>query len=503
MSDNLLVIICKTFDTHYSVVSIQSFSLDKHNIMTSINLAVISAEDLALHLLRDRFDGSELSTTQFLLESISALPNAESISEQLLLHASDAVAADEEEESNAMVEQSNEDANSSCTSSLGDSLLLEAESVEIMCIQPRSKFNVSFFEKGMQFQDRKDDSITILSKMIQYVVFFPKPEDCRIKGKKSVSDIVLLVLRGDVAYKNKKILQVCLQLPLESPSWKNDDLSRAKDATALWMQLLVASLDFSIDAVTRVYNPTTNINNKNNKNAFSSHTDHATSTTVSGMPFVSCYYGVNDGVLFPLSTGLLFFKPPLFLHRSTLHSIDCTTGSNRYLTLSVVVTNNNESTSDDEMTMEFTNIHKQEQDVLHQYIHNTLIPAMQRDIDKDVKNATAKRAQEDDERLEEGAALAAIAETNGTAHVKNHKKRKASAEAAIAYQRIPTHQDVEVESDDDDEDYTLKEDDDDDDKKYDGSDTDDGEEESDNRSDNDVVEEDCDAHATESEEDDD
>jgi hypothetical protein len=41
---------------------------------------------------------------------------------------------------------------------------------------------------------------------------------------------------------------------------------------------------------------------------FQSHETPDQSTTTGGMPFVNCYHGVQDGILYPLEEGLLFYK---------------------------------------------------------------------------------------------------------------------------------------------------------------------------------------------------
>ena len=41
---------------------------------------------------------------------------------------------------------------------------------------------------------------------------------------------------------------------------------------------------------------------------FQSEGEQGTASTTEGMPYVGCYYGFNDGALFPLKEGLLFFK---------------------------------------------------------------------------------------------------------------------------------------------------------------------------------------------------
>jgi Histone chaperone Rttp106-like len=476
----------KDSTTSSPVAVSQQYASSSSSSSVSIDLAVVSAEDLALHLLHHRFEGNELATTQFLLESVSSLPNAQATSD-LLLQAADE--ADEKAEDVIVVNDTN-----NTSSALGDSLL-NSDSVEVSCIQPRSKFDVSFCEQGLLFKDRKEESFTIAAAAdIQHVVVFPKPEDCRSsKGsKKSFSDIVLLVFNNNnngessVSYKSKKLKQVCLQLPIGYPEWKDTDGKDHRDddnggTTAAWMRVLEQCLGFAVENMTRVYNPVVATNNGSSNNVFCSHRDDSTSTTVSGMPFVSCYHGVNDGVLFPLASGLLFFKPPSFLHRSTLHSIDCT-GSNRYVTFTVVTT---DDTNHTQATMEFTNIHKQEQDVLRKYIHGTLIPAMQQDVDDAGKDGD----DDDDERDEQ---LIPAANSN------KRQKRKASVEAATVNKRIQQQllPDGESDEEEDDEDYGVgaaSDEDDDDDESSDNTDEDDDPNENGDEHDGD------DAQATETE----
>jgi hypothetical protein len=150
----------------------------------------------------------------------------------------------------------------------------------------------------------------------------------------------------------------------------------ASDPTDAWGQLLHKALGGKLAQVLSA--------NKNN-HAFKSYQQPNTSTTTAGMPFVSCYLGVNDGVLYPLEEGLLFYKPPRFLPRSDLHSIACGRGggggdsSSRYVDMVVKCSGNNDDQEEQLETVEFTNIQREENSVLNSYIHDTLIPAMTRD----------------------------------------------------------------------------------------------------------------------------
>ena len=154
------------------------------------------------------------------------------------------------------------------------------------------------------------------------MIFFPKPEDCNkiSKTKKASSaDLVLLRFGRAVSFQNKSITQMCLQLPWDktqgamSPTLCEGaaDLD-CDDSTEAWKRVLIKSLgsDTETMVVARANNPSsgTAISSITHSFRFSSFSDPNSSSTTSGMPFVKCYHGVNDGVLYPLQEGLLFFK---------------------------------------------------------------------------------------------------------------------------------------------------------------------------------------------------
>ena len=139
------------------------------------------------------------------------------------------------------------------------------------------------------------------------------------------------------------------------------------------------------------------------------------SSTTEGLPYVGCYKGFNDGALFPLREGLLFFKPPLFVHRSKLVSISCGRGSglgggsSRYVDMIATLDDDDSDDDDDdvetnksatktkkkkkkkkkkETILEFTNINHDELPGLNDYIHKVLIPAMKSDCDNVVDDVT-------------------------------------------------------------------------------------------------------------------
>lgn len=141
---------------------------------------------------------------------------------------------------------------------------------------------------------------------VTHILLFPKPEDFKVAGnskKPPTSDLVLMRLEPPVIFQNKPVSQICIQLPWEKtqgPLGPPSNVETSEDATDSWSQLLTQCLG-SQAVVSRVVR-------QKGANSFSSFQLPGTSTTTAGMPFVRCYHGVQDGVLYPLEEGLLFFK---------------------------------------------------------------------------------------------------------------------------------------------------------------------------------------------------
>lgn len=229
---------------------------------------------------------------------------------------------------------------------------------------------------------------------VQSVILFPKPEDCgktaavaakKKKKKKSVikipGDMVLIAFtsKAKILFKKKVLQSVCFQLPEHEES--SSSSSSSEDTGTFeeqWATLLNKSL--SLDgSLVRVYNPNKKEERLEDRFVFCSDVgDSNTSSTSAGMPFVKCYSGYNDGALYPLEEGILFFKPSQFIHRQDLKSIACGrgAGSSRYVDLKAIL-DDGENTA-----CEFTNIEREELKVLNYWIHSVLIKAMQKDADE-------------------------------------------------------------------------------------------------------------------------
>jgi Histone chaperone Rttp106-like len=331
-------------------------------------------------LLSGRFDGDEMAVTTFLLETVSSLPNARAISDQLVRESStpsaivpascsSLLSSPASSNNLAKEEEEEERASASVGGELGARIHPDTGPLGASLSNPRGRFDVEWYENGMAFAEAKDPTsrIAVARGTVRHLVVFSKPEDLlrskhrNLSGrakKDSVASVgiksmMLLVFQHDSEffYKKKRIQQVCLQLPGEV----GDEAS--------FVDCAIGRLGLDGPSqVVRVQGDRT----------FRSHSATGTSTTTSGMPFVNCYHGVNDGVVFPLSHGLLFVKPPLFVPLESIHSVAVgsrNSSGGRYVDLQVAVRAAGADDDGDETTsIEFTNIHKDEAPGLHRYI---------------------------------------------------------------------------------------------------------------------------------------
>jgi hypothetical protein len=193
---------------------------------------------------------------------------------------------------------------------MGD--ILTTSPSEISLVTPRAgKFQLAVHQKGLVAIKSNNEAIQMVIPQgcVTHILFFPKPEDFKVTGgnnskKPPTSDLVLMCLEPPVIFQNKPVSQICIQLPWEKTQGAlgpSNETSLTEDATSSWLQLLTQSLGSSQTVVSRVVR-------QKGGNSFSSFQMADTSTTTAGMPFVKCYHGVQDGVLYPLEEGLLFFK---------------------------------------------------------------------------------------------------------------------------------------------------------------------------------------------------
>lgn len=258
---------------------------------------------LSSYLLHHRFDGDATATANFLLDATSTLPNAESLSAQKLLGST--TTNEEDEKINGVTTAVSAD--TTTTTAFADFGNALAPECAVSMTQPRGKFTMTIHENGIQFVNAKNQVVSILPGAVEYLVMFPKPEDCRATTMSKPSgggDMVLLTTFANddsvVSFNDKALRQVCFQMAREPPS-------HADETT--WLDLLWSSLSLDKHQVAIVANPKFKTTRPSNGvYSFQSHDEGTTSSTTAGMPYVQCYHGVKDGVLFPMEQGLLFFK---------------------------------------------------------------------------------------------------------------------------------------------------------------------------------------------------
>ncbi|GAX17775.1 hypothetical protein FisN_24Hh158 [Fistulifera solaris] len=371
--------------------------METTNESSTINWMTCTPEELQSWLLQYRFPNEPSAALAFLQQTMALLKH----------HSSQPVTPES-------------------TPDLGVALLKNSDNqLEVSLTTPRVKAAWVCYEHGMRFTDKKGESMVV--RHIKHMVVFPKPEDCN--KNKNVTDMVLLIPNDPVTYKSKPQTQICFPLPAVTPDCDNDEDSDGLDPTDQWIAVLCRSCHYGVAKVARVLNPAIETTTAFWRYQFQSHQDEATSTTTGGMPFVKCYYGVQDGALYPLLEGLLFFKPPLFIPRSEMESIGCGRDGGRYVDLQVTVAG---------QQVDFTNIQRAEINELRDYIHQKLIPAMQKDVSESPMKPTVS------------AESVSVEEDEGASENRPRKRRKASLEAE-AVNRQAVGAQLDEDDDDDDE----------------------------------------------------
>lgn len=251
---------------------------------SSLDLATCTSSALAKYLIEERF-GSSQEPSKAALAFLQAATQT--------LQKADTAAASP---NNNNVE-------------LGDALL--ATPLETSLMTPRAgKCQIMLHPNGLCATSVKDPNLQLIlpQDSVSHVVLFAKPEDCKTiqnntkggKIKHPNAHLVLLRVDPPINFQNKQISQVCFALShnkTDGPTGPNHECGWI-EATAAWKNLLQQS--FRKAVVAQVH--------PESSSPFLSHQIPDQSTTTGGMPFVKCYHGVQDGVLYPLQEGLLFYK---------------------------------------------------------------------------------------------------------------------------------------------------------------------------------------------------
>lgn len=387
------------------------------------------------------------------------------------------------------------------------------EELEVSASSPRCKLKLCFHESGIVFSSPKDERITLQPTDVQHVIVFPKREDCPQPPKTNKegnfiiipgSYVLIILTPGSVEFRNKKMEQICFQLPQH----KSEPISNGENMTAqqltkvcidMFEQILVETIESCLhlhNRIYRIYNPKYHNTEMLDTYVFRSDDGGAEKTIMNGaMPYIKCYSGVNDGVLYPMEQGLLFFKPPTFIHRSKLHSIAVGRGGgSRYVDIHA-------STDDGKTQIEFTNIDREEMHVLNSYIHDTLVKAMAQDVAKadDMVNGgevTEVKVDPEDRQEEE--------ESEAKGENRRKRPRRAASELSqkVTRKELKTNEEIDNDEEDDSDEYHAEERDD---ESEDDDDSDDSDEEMEEDESDSEIEETKDDKSgdTESEDDDD
>ncbi len=288
------------------------------------------------------FHKNTIDVASFLLNCTAALPNAEEISAQLVGGANDedeqsgnvTLITEDKTENGNEYNPENSDAkilqniiNSSVLPGFADQE--QAMEIEVSCISPRGKLLITVYKDGVILTNpkkREEEQIPLSPKNVDKMIFFRKPEDytkadqLKSRGKSLPGHMVLICLSsnektdnspngvGGITFRNKRLNQICFQLPPYSSTSSTD--SRQFTEEDWWNALNVSIVKGRKIDVIRVLSKidAPNYSTSSTRNYAFKSAEGGEKTTTEGMPFVGCYNNLNDGALFPLPEGLLFFK---------------------------------------------------------------------------------------------------------------------------------------------------------------------------------------------------
>jgi hypothetical protein len=179
-------------------------------------------------------------------------------------------------------------------------------------IEPRGKFEASLNEAGL-YLTGNSGACVVNWHQISHIVLLPNPTPSKKEGEK----YLFLILSTPVTFKTKKQTILCWSLPNGGPT----------------LQAQYGPVHFTGKASEVVSGLT---------EALYSHPicrpNRARFQTSTGQSFLRCFKGVQEGTLFPLEQGILFFKPCVFIPSDQVASIAAGRGGSaltRYIDLKV------------------------------------------------------------------------------------------------------------------------------------------------------------------------
>ena len=285
-----------------------------------MDLLTCSAKDLHSYLLTNRFDNDEEKTNAFLLETIP-------------LSSISALQKSVETINNVLSETKNK---IRMESHLADELGDQEDHISTLEVQsriaPRGKFMMNTHTKGLSLfrefpNPEKNIHLILLRENIRYLILFPKPDDCR-QNKKIVSEMALFVLKEPIPiligqyYDNDDEIQQ--KQSQQTPTISQPNQKKQKCVSQVCLQFQPTDqthfleyknefMKWKEDFNTNVF--TCYLDNSSNENVDDDDDDDDDKELVpyfesenNQHPFVQCYHGINEGYLFPMMNGLLFFR---------------------------------------------------------------------------------------------------------------------------------------------------------------------------------------------------
>ncbi len=270
---------------HYETSAIPP--MDSKPVVT-FNLQDCPASVLAQNLLQERFAGNVSQSIEFFRQAIESL-NCTTVTPPEIVCSSD--------------------------TSLDLRNPLLTTPLETSLLNPRGgKCCIQLYENGyLVATSMKTPSVQLVipASAISHLILFARAEDYKMSTTKKVPNahLVLLKLHKDatIRFQGKPVPgQVCFSLSWMKgigPTGPFESTCGWQEAAQSWRQVLEQCLGGS-------HNPdliTCQIESGPSA-PFLSYSIPDQSTTTGGMPFVKCYHGVQDGVLYPMREGLLFYK---------------------------------------------------------------------------------------------------------------------------------------------------------------------------------------------------
>jgi hypothetical protein len=184
---------------------------------------------------------------------------------------------------------------------------------EAQFIEPRGKFEASLSANGL-YLSGNSGSCVVKWPQIDRIILLPNPTPSKKDGEK----YLFFLLSSPVAFKTKKQSILCWSLTNGGPT----------------LQSHYGPVHFTGKESEVVSGLTEALHSRPlcspNRTLFQTST---------GQSFLRCYKGVQEGALFPLEHGILFFKPSVFIRSDQVASIEAGRGGSaltRYIDLKVL-----------------------------------------------------------------------------------------------------------------------------------------------------------------------